>query len=84
MALFKPFHGNRNDLDTVPKVSGHAYFCIDDGSFWIDIEDSEGIVQRIQTSAAVEDLIIKGDTQLIFDGGDANVTLAVLDDTILE
>ena len=71
MALFKPFHGNRVDLDVVPKVAGHAYFCTDDGSFWIDIEDSEGIVQRKQIAAAVEDLLMNWDSQLIIDGGDA-------------
>lgn len=36
MALFKPFKGNRTDLNGVEKVDGHAYFCVDDGTFWID------------------------------------------------
>ena len=39
MALFKPFRGNSTGLDTVPKTDGHAYFCTDDGTFWIDYTD---------------------------------------------
>jgi hypothetical protein len=39
MALFKPFRGNSIGLDAVPKTDGHAYFCTDDGNFWIDYLD---------------------------------------------
>ena len=85
MALFKPFKGNRIDLDIVPKIAGHAYFCIDDHSFWIDIEDAEGVIQRIQTSAAVEDLLMNWDTQIIFNGGDAgsHEPIALVGTTVL-
>ncbi len=51
MALFKPFKGNRSNLDNVTKVDGYAYFCIDDGSFHIDYVDSDGVVKRKQISA---------------------------------
>lgn len=47
MALFKPFKGRRTDLDNIPKVDGHAYFCIDDGTFWIDYQDA-GTIKRKQ------------------------------------
>lgn len=41
MALFKAFTGKSEYLDSEPRVSGHAYFCIDDGSFYIDYTDPE-------------------------------------------
>ena len=47
MALFKTFRGQRTDLDNVAKVDGHAYFCMDDGTFWIDYKDN-GEVKRKQ------------------------------------
>lgn len=83
MALFKPFRGSRALLDMQPLHDGYAYFCIDDGSFHIDFVDADGKLQRKQISAAIEDLLMNFDTQIIFDGGDANVQLAVLDQTIL-
>lgn len=46
MALFKVFRGQRNDLDSVTKVDGHAYFCTDDGSFWIDYLDGEEVKRK--------------------------------------
>ena len=78
MALFKPFRGGRQSLDAVPKVDGYGYFCVDDGSFWIDFAsgefDAEGkaVIIRKQISAAVEDLLMDWqNTEIIFDGGDA-------------
>ena len=47
MALFKPFRGNSTGLDAVPKTDGHAYFCTDDGTFWIDyLDPSDNQVKR--------------------------------------
>ena len=46
MALFKVFRGQRDDLDSVTKVDGHAYFCTDDGSFWIDYLDGTEIKRK--------------------------------------
>ena len=51
MSLFKPFMGNRANLDAVEKHAGYAYFCIDDGSFHIDYVDSDGNLQRKQINA---------------------------------
>ena len=51
MALFKVFRGKREDLEKVTKVDGHAYFCTDDGSFWIDYsEGNNNIVYRKQVN----------------------------------
>lgn len=50
MALFKVFRGKRTDLDQVNKTDGHAYFCTDDGSFWIDYTDEEGQLKRKQVN----------------------------------
>lgn len=51
MALFKPFRGNRASLDSVELHDGYAYFCIDDGTFHIDVVDSNGVLQRKQLNA---------------------------------
>ena len=51
MALFKVFRGSRAELDTISKHDGYAYFCTDDGSFWIDYEKSDGVVERKQVNA---------------------------------
>ena len=48
MALFKVFRGSRDLLDEVKKTDGHAYFCTDDGSFWIDYRDENNSIQRRQ------------------------------------
>ena len=42
--------GKRENLPTV-LTSGYAYFCTDDGSFWIDYTDSDGVVKRKQINA---------------------------------
>ena len=60
MALFKVFRGKRTDLDQVDKTDGHAYFCTDDGSFWIDYTDEEGQLKRKQVNE--EDLKSKSST----------------------
>lgn len=84
MAIFKPFRGSRVSLDAQPLHDGYAYFCIDDGTFHIDYVDADGNLQRKQLNAKeAETLTMAWDTQLIFDGGDADVQLAVLDETIL-
>jgi hypothetical protein len=46
MALFKTFRGKRENLDTVALTDGYAYFCTDDGSFWIDYKDGEEIIRK--------------------------------------
>lgn len=46
MALFKTFRGRRTDLDNVAKIDGHAYFCMDDGTFWIDYKDLDEVKRK--------------------------------------
>lgn len=48
MALWKPMMGNRASLNSQPKQSGYAWFCIDDGTFHIDYTDADGNLQRKQ------------------------------------
>lgn len=49
MALFKTLRGKRENLPE-QKTDGYAYFCIDDGTFWIDYLDND-TVQRKQINA---------------------------------
>lgn len=51
MALWKPFRGNRANLDVVEKHDGYIYFCTDDGSLFFDFIDADGNLQRKQVSA---------------------------------
>ena len=51
MALWKPFRGNRADLDAVEKHDGYVYFCIDDGTLFFDYLDSDGNLERKQVNA---------------------------------
>lgn len=50
MALFKVNRGPKANLPST-KTDGYAYFCTDDGSFWIDYKDGNGILQRKQIDA---------------------------------
>lgn len=50
MALFKVSKGLKANLPSI-KTDGYAYFCTDDGSFWIDYKDGNGILQRKQIDA---------------------------------
>ena len=50
MALFKSMRGKRKNLPTT-KTDGYAYFCTDDGTFWIDYKDDNDILQRKQLNA---------------------------------
>ena len=57
LALFKPLLGKRENLPT-NLTSGYAYFCTDDGSFWIDYTDSDGVVKRKQINAQEAERLI--------------------------
>jgi hypothetical protein len=50
MALFKSLRGKRENLPST-KTDGYAYFCTNDGTFWIDYKDENGVVQRKQLNA---------------------------------
>ena len=56
MALFKSLRGKRNNLPST-KTDGYAYFCTDDGTFWIDYKDDSGVIQRKQINAANSDTL---------------------------
>lgn len=45
MALFKVLRGQQSTLNDVAKVDGHAYFCWDDGTFWIDYKESDSATE---------------------------------------
>lgn len=51
MALWKPFRGNRADLDAIEKHDGYVYFCTDDGALFFDYADADGNLQRKQINA---------------------------------
>lgn len=57
MALFKPLLGKRENLPTT-LTNGYAYFCTDDGSFWIDYTDSNGVIKRKQINAQEAEKLI--------------------------
>jgi hypothetical protein len=48
------------------------------------IEKQFDILAPVSKSGSIEDLNVQWDTILIFDGGDADVSLAILDETILK
>lgn len=50
MALYKALRGTRDNLPTT-KTDGWVYFCIDDGSYWLDYKDANGVLQRKQVDA---------------------------------
>jgi hypothetical protein len=61
MALFKIYRGQSTSLESVPKTDGHAYFCTDDGSFWIDYKTTVDGVEKIERKSvndkAIEQLM---------------------------
>ena len=57
----------------------HSVDIYKKNSYWVGYADK--ITDRAN---ALWDLLMSWDTMFIFDGGDADVTLAVLDDTVLE
>ena len=75
MALFKPLLGKRENLPTV-LTSGYAYFCIDDGSFWIDYKDSDGVVKRKQINAQEAEKIIGYEIVATLTDNDATIPVS--------
>ena len=69
MALFKVFRGQSSNLSSQPKKDGYAYFCTDDGSFWIDYEDGNHVLQRKQVGENVflkNSVMINDSTEVTF------------------
>ena len=81
MALFKPFRGNRASLNSVEMHDGYAYFCIDDGTFHIDVVDSNGNLQRKQINAKDAESIMGASLAVILNSSDIEIptSKAVLD-----
>lgn len=75
MALFKPLLGKRENLPTI-LTSGYAYFCIDDGSFWIDYTDFDGVVKRKQTSAQEAEKLSGYDIVKIIEDNDTTIPVS--------
>ena len=76
MALFKPMMGNRTALDAQEKRAGYAWFCTDDGTFYIDYEDADGNLQRKQINES--DLNAINDKIKAIGSGDNAITVITL------
>ena len=72
MALFKPSLGKRQNLPT-DLTAGYAYFCTDDGSFWIDYRDSDGVIKRKQINAQEAEKLIGYDIATIVVNDDTTI-----------
>lgn len=55
MALFKTLRGKRENLPE-QKTDGYAYFCIDDGTFWIDYLDNDTVKRKQINAKEAEEL----------------------------
>ena len=73
MALWKPFRGNRVDLDAVEKHDGYVYFCTDDGSLFFDYIDEDGNLQRKQINANEAEKLIGYDIATILNSSDVEI-----------
>ena len=72
MALFKPLLGKRENLPAT-LTNGYAYFCTDDGSFWIDYKDSDNVVKRKQINAQEAERLIGYDITTIVVNDDSQI-----------
>lgn len=50
MALFKVFRGKKEALENLKVTDGYAYFTPEDGRFYIDISDTNGVDPVFGTS----------------------------------
>lgn len=72
MALFKSLRGKRENLPSA-KTDGYAYFCTDDGTFWIDYKDENSVIQRKQLNAKEAELLSGASLSTSLASSDANV-----------
>lgn len=72
MALFKSLRGKRENLPST-KTDGYAYFCIDDGTFWIDYKDENGTVQRKQLNAKEAELLAGASLSTVLNSSDIEI-----------
>lgn len=73
MALWKPFRGNRADLDSVEKHDGYVYFCIDDATLFFDYADENGTLQRKQINANEASSLIGYDISSILNDSNTEI-----------
>ena len=80
MALFKSLRGKRENLPST-KTDGYAYFCTDDGTFWIDYKDENSVVQRKQINAKDAETLMGASISTILNSSDVEIptSKAVLD-----
>ena len=80
MALFKSLRGKRENLPSI-KIDGYAYFCTDDGTFWIDYKDENSVVQRKQINAKDAETLMGASISTILNSSDVEIptSKAVLD-----
>lgn len=80
MALFKSLRGKRENLPST-KTDGYAYFCTNDGTFWIDYKDENGVVQRKQLNAKDAETLLGASLSTILNSSDVEIptSKAVLD-----
>ena len=80
MALFKSLRGKRENLPST-KTDGYAYFCTDDGTFWIDYKDENNVVQRKQINAKDAETLMGASISTILNSSDVEIptSKAVLD-----
>ena len=81
MALWKPFRGNRADLNAVEKHDGYVYFCVDDATLFFDYTDADGNLQRKQINAKEAENILGYSITTALNDSDAEIptSKAVLD-----
>lgn len=73
MALWKPFRGNRADLDAVAKHDGYVYWCVDDNSLHFDYKDANGALQRKQINAYEAEKLLGYDITTVLSSSDQEI-----------
>ena len=72
MALFKSLRGKRENLPST-KTDGYAYFCTDDGTFWIDYKDQNGTLQRKQLNAKQAETLMGASLSTVLNSSDMEI-----------
>lgn len=72
MALFKSLRGKRENLPST-KTDGYAYFCTDNGTFWIDYKDENGSLQRKQLNAKDAETLLGASLSTILNSSDTEI-----------
>ena len=72
MSLFKSLRGKRENLPEV-KTDGYAYFCVDDGTFFIDYTDEYGVLQRKQLNAKDAETLMGASLSRVLDSNDMQI-----------